>query len=244
MPISRIAAAALCIAYGGACAQDPPKPTGSPVTEATAWGNVPDDVPRPSPNLRMLEGTWHQITRPAAGPHVGSEARRRAAAGVLANDENAPWSFEQCAPQPVFMGGMGIAIIATADVIVIANEEFRNYRVIFMNARQPAALVASRNGYSVGHWDHETLVVETTGLTRQGGAPTRARITERIRRTHGGLWLEDRLTVADPDIALPYTNTSRYSWRPDLQVSEEICEEGYGQYVLRGGELDTRGEGH
>jgi hypothetical protein len=88
------------------------------------------------------------------------------------------------------------------------------------------------NGYSVGHWEGDTLVVETTGLMDDGwldvrGSPltSAAKLTERIRRLNYG-YLEIKVTVDDPKAYTQPFDAIIYSRiMPTSQLSEFVCIE-------------------
>jgi hypothetical protein len=96
-------------------------------------------------------------------------------------------------------------ILQLPGMIAILNEANASYRQIFTDGRAlPSDLLPTFNGYSVGHWEGDTLVVETTGLhdgtwlDRNGSPMTgAARITERYHRVDFGHMQID-LTVDDP----------------------------------------------
>jgi hypothetical protein len=128
-------------------------------------------------------------------------------------------------------GGM-MKIIQTPGMIVILNPDL-TYRQIFMDGRK---LEASPNpswmGYSVGHWEADTLVVESFGFNDQtwldtSGRPhTEAlRTTERYRRRNfGNLDLE--VTFQDPAVyARPWTVAVRAELAPDTELIEYVCNE-------------------
>ena len=80
------------------------------------------------------------------------------------------------------------------------------------------------DGYSLGHWEGDTLVVQTvsmkgyTPIDRTGLALSgQARLTERIRKT-GDTTLEDVMTIEDP-VALtqPWTVVRRFNKRNEKQ---------------------------
>jgi hypothetical protein len=86
------------------------------------------------------------------------------------------------------------------------------------------------NGYSVGHWEGDTLVIETTGLMDDGWLDVRGspityagKITERFRRVKYG-YIELEETIDDPKV---YTKpfTAKLYWRlsPDTQLIEFVC---------------------
>jgi hypothetical protein len=128
-------------------------------------------------------------------------------------------------------GGM-MKIIQTPGIIVILNPDL-TYRQIFMDGRK---LEASPNpswmGYSVGHWEQDTLVVESVGfndrtwLDTSGHPHTEAlRTTERYRRRNfGNLDLE--VTFQDPAVyARPWTVAVRAELAADTELIEYVCNE-------------------
>ena len=88
-------------------------------------------------------------------------------------------------------------------------------------------------GYSVGKWDGDTLLVETTGFRDDGwldinGSPltSAAKMTERFRRPDFGN-LEIQITVDDPKAyTKPWTVTVRQKIWVDTEMIEFICNEG------------------
>jgi hypothetical protein len=93
-------------------------------------------------------------------------------------------------------------------------------------------------GYSVGHWDGDALVVETTGLRDGGwldvyGTPLTdaARVTERFRRPSYGR-LEIDVTIDDPKVyTKPWTVRVNQRIMPDQELLEFVCLENqrYGR---------------
>jgi len=90
-------------------------------------------------------------------------------------------------------------------LVVILNERDSAYRQIFTDGRPlPVDPTPTPNGYSVGKWDGDTLVVNTIGiadgewLDRNGDPLTdAAKLTERFRRLNYGT-MEIEFTVDDP----------------------------------------------
>ena len=81
-------------------------------------------------------------------------------------------------------------IVQTAGLVAVLYELPNNFRQIFMDGRAlPKDPNPTWQGYSVGRWEGETLVVETIGfndkswVARPGHPHTEAlRVTERYRR--------------------------------------------------------------
>ena len=125
-------------------------------------------------------------------------------------------------------------IVHTKDVMVIAYEANYGLRWVFTDGRKLPGNDPQPfwYGYSVGRWEGDDLVVETTGLRDGGwldvnGSPftDQARIVERFRRVNYGR-IEIDVTVED---AKAYTKpfTTRVNWRlyPDGELIEFICNE-------------------
>jgi hypothetical protein len=123
-------------------------------------------------------------------------------------------------------------IIQTPRVLVILGEDL-TYRQIFLDGRAlPAVTTPSFMGYSVGHWEGDTLVVETIGYkdaTRLDwiGHPhtENLRLTERWRRRDFG-HIEIQETLEDPDIySRPLSVTVKVTLVPDTELLEYVCVE-------------------
>jgi len=112
------------------------------------------------------------------------------------------------------------------------------YRQIFIDGRPfPQDPNPTWNGYSVGHWEGDTLVVETRGF-RDGlwidtwGSPMSdvATMTERIRRPNFGT-LEIELTIDDPkNYTKPFTVKLTQDLEPDTELVDEFCLENEKSY--------------
>jgi len=124
-------------------------------------------------------------------------------------------------------------IVQIPGLLVTLNEMDATYRQIFMDGRPlPEVDLRAFKGYSVGKWDGDTLVVETTGfpdgiwLDRNGSPMTdAARITERLRRVNYGT-MEIAVTIDDPKAyAHPWTITLVHHIVVDTELIDYICQE-------------------
>ncbi len=124
-------------------------------------------------------------------------------------------------------------IMQSPGEVVILYEAIRNFREIFTDGRLlPKDPNPTWMGYSVGHWDGDTLVVESSGFNDRtwidtGGHPhsEALHVTERfLRRDFGHITLQT--TIDDPKA---YTNpwTVSYELRllPDTELLEYLCTE-------------------
>jgi len=121
----------------------------------------------------------------------------------------------------------------TPSLIVILMEEL-TYRQIFLDGRElPKDPNPSFMGYSIGHWEGDTLVVESNGfkdtlwLDLAGHPHTESmRIAERFQRTDFGHMRIDE-TIDDPKtFTKPFTIYINASYYPDSELLEYVCVEG------------------
>ena len=122
-------------------------------------------------------------------------------------------------------------ILQTPAMIAVLNAN-QTYRQIFMDGRtleqDPAPMW---QGYSVGRWDGDTLVVESNGFNDKTwlnnvGLPhtEKLHVTERYSRPTLGR-LDVEVTFSDPDAYnRPLTYSSRMRLMTDTEMLEEVCE--------------------
>jgi hypothetical protein len=124
-------------------------------------------------------------------------------------------------------------IIHSRGVIVMLYEVEATFRQIFMDGRKPPVDPSPAwQGYSVGHWDGDTLVIETSGFNDRGwldarGTPhsTDMRLEERFRRRDYG-HLDLTLTITDPQtFTRPITFSVVEELLPDTDLLEHYCVE-------------------
>jgi len=124
-------------------------------------------------------------------------------------------------------------LVQTPKLIVLLHEFNASYRQILLDGRPlPTDPQPTWNGYSVGHWERDTLVVESIGFRDDLwldliGSPltSAARVTERFRRPDYGT-LRIEITVDDPKAyTQPWTVTLDQRLVPDTELLDEICLE-------------------
>lgn len=125
-------------------------------------------------------------------------------------------------------------IIQTPGLIVILYEAQGGVRQIFMDGRSLPSSDAQPwwYGYSIGHWDGDTLVIETNGfrddvwLDVEGSPLTNTgKMTERIRRVNFG-HLEMEITIEDPKAyTRPWTVKMKQRVLLNTDLIEFICNE-------------------
>jgi hypothetical protein len=124
-------------------------------------------------------------------------------------------------------------ILQKPEMVLILFEAFATFRQIFLDGR---ALPKDPNptwwGYSVGRWEGDTLVVESTGFNGRawidtGGHPgtDALRVTERFRRRDYG-HMDLQITIDDPKAYMkPWTVSYPLELMPDTELLEYVCGE-------------------
>src|SRR5437660_880560 len=116
-------------------------------------------------------------------------------------------------------------IVQTKDAVMILTEMVHDARIVRMNAQHLPKTVTKWMGDSIGHWDGDTLVVDTTNFsekTRFRGATPSMHIVERFTRVDPKTLLY-RFTIDDPETwTAPWTG--EYTWpATDELIYEYAC---------------------
>ena len=129
--------------------------------------------------------------------------------------------------------GNGTRIMQTRDTVVIMHEMVHEARVIPLDGRPHVGSgVRQLMGDSRGHWEGNTLVVETTNFTERlavtGGTRHSAdmKITERITRIDPEM-VNYEVRIDDPKTyAAPWTLRMTLTSQPGYEMYEYACHEG------------------
>jgi hypothetical protein len=137
------------------------------------------------------------------------------------------------APDAMLVPGYPFKIVQTPGETIILEEEFNQYRQIFTDGRaMPVDPNPAWFGYSIGKWEGDTFVVQTTGFNDgswldNGGHPhtDALHLTERFRRRNFGN-LELEVTIDDPKAyTKPWKSvTIPFVLLPDTELIEHLCE--------------------
>jgi hypothetical protein len=124
-------------------------------------------------------------------------------------------------------------ILQMEDVVIILYETRTTFRQIFLDGRAPIAdPQPTWMGYSIGHWEGDVLVAETTGFNDKtwlddDGHPHSEdlRVTERFRRTDMG-HLSVEYTISDSKAySQPWKATEVFRLQPGGELLEYACGE-------------------
>lgn len=185
----------------------------------------PNRLPPPPPP----PGTPSQLK----GKYAEAQAAAMAAAakGIQIGDSTA-----NCMPQgmPTFWGGpFAFEIMQTPTQINVFQEWNEQTKRIYIDGRKhPEDLEPTFNGHSIGHWEGNTLVVDSVGFRDQvyiarsnTGHSDQLHVTERLRLVEPDV-LEVAMTLTD-EVAYvaPRSRTIRLKRRPDMEIQEYVCAE-------------------
>ncbi len=192
-------------------------------------------MPRTADGKPDFSGVWRTDFERPAGAEPAETAKLQPWAEAVAKQRMEDLRRDSpevlCLPMgPSPNLGVG-KVVQTAGLLLMLYDGTL-YRQIFLDGRQlPKDPNPDWMGYSIGHWDGDTLIVESNGFNdrswlRGDGAPhtEQLRITERIRRADFG-HLEVRTTYVDPGALLaPWNVTAKYLL-DDVQPLEYVCNE-------------------
>jgi hypothetical protein len=172
-----------------------------------------------------------KLTAQYAQEYAAFQAKNRTTPGL-----NFVSSVANCVPPglPVSMTQpYPIEFLFTPGRVTVMIESYSMFRRIYTDGSpMPPAdqLDPSYQGTSVGHWDGDTLVVETAGILPETsplngvtGHSDQLKITERMRLIDPDT-LEIVTTREDPTVFTePYTTTARYARHRDWKIMEYVC---------------------
>jgi len=136
-----------------------------------------------------------------------------------------------------------IEILLTPGKVSILIEAYSQWRQIFTDGREhPEDPDLTFNGHSIGHWEGDTLVVDTVGFTTDtslGGGGMRhsdkMRIVERFRLAAPDR-LEVETTITDPEaLTKPWTRMSAYARHRDWTLAEYVCQQNNRNFTTDDG---------
>jgi hypothetical protein len=158
--------------------------------------------------------------------------------------------YGRCKPTGGFRN---IAIPYGTDIVQVPEQQrmyifhtggSHSFRTIYLDGREhPADLEPSYGGHSVGHWEGDTLIIDTVGFNERGwidayGSPTTSKLhlTERITRLDFES-LSYEIIIDDPGA---YTDTwstgMLMRWTPERESFQFLCQDGNLAHELMVGE--------
>jgi hypothetical protein len=129
----------------------------------------------------------------------------------------------------------GVAIMQTKDEITLAAEERHYVRHIYLTDKHSSNAKPSYVGDSIGHWEGDTLVVETTYLKENGT------VIERWTKDKNGNIVNDVKQTGAGKAGVPTADgTFTLYWSPDNDPLEWICEDFSDNYMKQAKEAEAK----
>ena len=232
----------LCVTAISVMAQWPNRPTPGLPRLPNGKVNLAAAAPRTVDGKPDLAGVW-QVKNGGALFHITGDIKPEeilpwAAALYQQREENYRRDTDgiRCLP-PGPKAGIGVGstpmkIIQSPDLVAVLYEYHTIFRQFFTDGRSlPEDPNPTWMGYSIAHWEGDTLVVNTAGyndktsLDLAGHPHTESlRLTERYHRRDVG-HLDLQVTFDDPKAyTRPWTLPLEFDLIPDGQLIEYVCE--------------------
>jgi hypothetical protein len=120
------------------------------------------------PAEQVLVGNNNMLVADDADPILKSHAAEavRKHGEIELNGSAAPNPSNQCWPEPMpyILWNFGMQMLQRPDQVIILYDEDHEFRQVRMNQAHPAEVAPSWYGDSVGHYEGETLVIDTVGV--------------------------------------------------------------------------------
>ncbi len=215
------------ISVGGEWTPLPGSP--SPVTQDPAHRYVPNNVGG-QPTFRIADINNPNLTQFAkdalkksnddvlAGKPMWSRSARCWATGVPA--------FLLIPAQPMFF-------VQTPQQVRMIAQHDNDVRRVYLNVPHSANPKPSWYGESVGHYEGDTLVIDTVGLNDKTFIDNfrtphseKLHVVERLRLVEGGKFLEAEVLIDDPAVFLKPLHVTKRSRRVEATLAEWRCAAG------------------
>jgi Family of unknown function (DUF6152) len=211
-------------------------PGAKPYWESKALGDDSEffeagDLALPEGGQRSLYRVWtpliSQFPRPVGDPSLtaageAAQARYGIDKQVVADCEVPGMPFAMMSPYP-------IEFIDDGDRIRIRGEAYDLERVAWLKPLENAP-APSPEGYSLAHFEGDTLVIETSGIDYHsygdlGPAQSdRSNVVERFTLSEDGLGLDYAITITDPVmLAEPWQWGGSFIYREDAEIKPWNC---------------------
>lgn len=196
-------------------------------------------IPPPAPQAAAtsLAGTWvpdaSDFTALAQASQTWplTEVGKRAAADVQARAKAAA----DCTPfgVPVLMAMPVVTVVEVLDDRIVFGIDGDGYtREVHLTNEVPVSTRRAITGYSVAHWEGDTLIVETTsflpdpeGLGFALPSSPEKHVLEKFTLSADKRSLKYEATLTDPQyLTAPVNISVNWAYRPELQPSGEACD--------------------
>ena len=210
-----------------------------------SWERYPQPGETVDPRYARIEVPPPPLKQPWLAQWEEHEAKL---AARIAESQPAGDDYVKCLPDgmPAMMQGMfPMEIFQRPEQINITQEAFNQTRRVVMNEPLPRwdEVDPTFYGRSVGRWEGDTLVIETTGIKeyvrfRWTPHSEGMKITERLRLLAPDI-LQNLITVEDEYFERPWVYSYTYRRMPGYRLLEYVCEDNR-DYVDEQGNVTLR----
>jgi hypothetical protein len=226
------------VAFSAADAANAPQGTAKSSPQGDTWATVA--------KLPDWSGVWDLdyragapgggLARPAP-PHLTPEyaAKYSAYLDRQKHGEEQQTQTANCVPPgmpQIMVQPYPVEFLFTPGKVTVAIEAYSQMRRIYTDGRKhPDDPDPTFQGNSIGHWEGDTLVVDTVGFIPESliapgvGHSDQMHITERIHRIANDV-MEIQTTIEDPKVLIePFTSLRHYKRHTDWDIQEYICSQ-------------------
>lgn len=207
-----------------------PKSGAGPVTWDPAhpyFGN--GDGPKPTSRVADL-------SNPILMPWVKDALQKRNVDALAGKPQFTPVArcWPNGVPGTILLRLNPLFIVQTPQEVLFLYQSDHQVRHIYLNVPHSGHVLPSWYGESVGHYEGDTLVVDTVGVTTKAAVDyyltphtDKLHVVERYRLMDGGRSLEVTFTVDDPGaFTMPWSASQRYQKLSQMPMEEVVCAEG------------------
>jgi hypothetical protein len=191
-----------------------------------------------------LQGVWliqgdHAALRTLDGklPPMKPETAKAYAAHLAARKAGKPAfdTVQSCEPHGlprILFAAFPIEVLQEPTQVTFIHEVHHMPRLVFLDAKLPKLDDLDQNwmGFSAGHWEGDTLVVESAGFNDKttldaAGLPhsTEMQLTEHIKKLDADT-LEDVITINDPKAyTKAWSTRAVFKRQPGRRIQEYVC---------------------
>jgi hypothetical protein len=206
------------------------------------------------PPGQNFEGVWliqgdHSVVKTVDSklPPMTKPAAAHYAAAIKARQPGKPDfdTIQTCRPHGfprILFAAYPIEVLQEPTQVTFIHEVHHMPRMVYLDMTLPKLDDMDPNwmGLSAGHWDGDTLVVESQGFNDlttldTAGLPhsTQMHVSERIRKLDGDT-LEDVITITDPKtFTRPWSTRVSYRRQPGLRLKEYACMDSNPEAVAK-----------
>jgi hypothetical protein len=201
-----------------------------------------------------IDGQWSMAVNlrtigVSASPPASKLTPKGADALKYFDEKTAPTSNCIPSPAPFSLIGPELIRVTVGDgMIYIETETEGTRRIVYMNERSHDNARPSIQGHSIGRWEDQTLVVDTTHFAYHGSgngggngigaavpSGTHKHLIERFTLSEDGKSLAYQFESTDPEYLLePRKGTVTLSYNPRAKFEREKCELDVARRFIKG----------